>query len=216
LSSQPNSVITIPGNKLAVTLINEKCIQLLSHNEAELSLDQRIDVREKCNGLAYFQNKFVVSCWLSKKIIIINHEGDILNVLGSPAMFYGPVRVSVSNDEKFLYVSDTDFEINSKTVKIDWEGNVINKFKDSRCKSPLALHILEDDTVLVCYRDSNTILRLSSSLKRCDIIGLETANIYFPTAVTYCDREQKLYVSCSSKKGKRLADIVKVFNVYWT
>jgi DNA-binding beta-propeller fold protein YncE len=215
LSSQPDDVVTIPENKLAVTLPYENRIQLLSHTEAELSLDRRIAVGEYCDGVAYCQNKFIASCWASKKIIIINHEGDILNVLGSPAMFYGPVRVSVSNDEKFLYVSDTDVHNNSKVVKIDWEGNVINKFEDSS-KSPLALHILEDGTALVCYRDSNTFLRLSSSLKRCDISGLEKENIYFPTAVTYCDIEQKLYVSCSSGKEKRRADIVKVFNVYWT
>ncbi|XP_060602565.1 E3 ubiquitin/ISG15 ligase TRIM25-like, partial [Ruditapes philippinarum] len=122
LSSQPYDVIAIPGNKLAVTLTNEKCIQLLSHTEAEFSLDRRIAVGENCSGVAYCQNKFVVSCRASKKIIIINDEGNILNVLGSPAMFYGPVRVSVRNDETFLYVSDTDFENNSKVVKIDWEG----------------------------------------------------------------------------------------------
>jgi hypothetical protein len=216
LSSRPADVVTIPENKLAVPLIEEKCIQLSSHTDAELSLDRRITVGEYCSGVAYCQNKFVVSCWDSKKIIIINHEGDILNVFGSPAMFNGPVSVSISNDEKFLYVSDTDFRNNSKVLQIDWEGNVINKFEDSRCKSPLALQILEDDTALVCYRKSNTILRLSSSLAKCDIIGLEGANIYFPTAETYCDRELKLYVSCSSEKEKRRADIVKVFNVYWT
>ncbi|XP_060602578.1 uncharacterized protein LOC132755700 [Ruditapes philippinarum] len=215
LSSRPDDVVTIPEKKIAVTLTNEKIIQLLSHTEAELSLDRRIAVGEYCNGVAYCQNKFVVSCWDSKKIIIINHEGDILNVLGSPAMFYGPVRVSVSNDEKFIYVSDTDFKNNSKVVKIDWKGNVINKFVDSRCKSLLALHMLEDDTALVCNRYSNTVLRLSSSLKRCDISGLEKENIYFPTAVTYCDREQKLYVCCSSVKEDWRADIVKVFQMYW-
>ncbi|XP_060602580.1 uncharacterized protein LOC132755701 [Ruditapes philippinarum] len=165
LSSQPNDVITIPGNKLAVTLTNEKCIQLLSHTEAELSLDRRIAVGEYCNGVAYCQNKYVVSCWASKKIIIINHEGDILNDRGSLARFYGPVRVSVSNDEKFLYISDTDSENNGKVVQIDWEGNVKSISNDSECKVPFGLQMLEDDTALVCYGDSNTILRLSSSLK---------------------------------------------------
>ncbi|XP_060567894.1 uncharacterized protein LOC132726571 [Ruditapes philippinarum] len=215
LSSRPADVVTIPENKLAVTLRDEKCIQLLSHTEVELSLDQRIDVREYCNGVAYCQNKFVVICYLSKKIIIVNHEGDILNVFDFPSLFYGPVRVSVRNDEKFLYVSDTDLKNNSKVVKIDWEGNVKSIYEDSECKVPCGLHLLEDDTVLVCYRDSNTVLRLSSSLQRCKIIGLDTANIYFPTAVSYCDREQELYVCCSSVKEDWRADIVKVFHVYW-
>jgi DNA-binding beta-propeller fold protein YncE len=148
LSSRPIDVVAIPGNELAVTLPNEKCIQLLGHTEVELLLDRRIAVGEYCNRVAYGQNKFVVSCRESKKITIINHEGDILNVLGSPAMFNGPVRVSVSNDEKFLYVSDTDFRNNSKVVKIDWEGNVKSISEDSECKVPGGLQMLDDDTAL--------------------------------------------------------------------
>jgi hypothetical protein len=215
MSSHPLDVITLPEKKLAVTLIDETFVQILSYTDAKLSLDQRINVGEKCNGIAYSQDKLVVSCWVSNKIIIINLEGEILNVLGSPAIFYGPIRVLICKDETFIYVSDTSYGQNSKVLKIDWKGNVKTVFKEEGYKFPDGQQQLEDETILVCYRDSDTILRLSSNLKRCDVIGLEKANIYFPTAVSYCDREQKMYVSCSSKKENPRADIVKVFHVKW-
>ncbi|XP_060602583.1 uncharacterized protein LOC132755704 [Ruditapes philippinarum] len=215
MSSHPLDVITLPDKKLAVTLLDETFVHILSYCDAKLSLVQRIDVREKCHGVAYGQDKLVVSCNKSKKIIILNLQGEILDVLGFPAIFYGPRRVLISKDETFIYVSDTDGSQNSKVLKMDWKGNIKTVFEEQSYKFPYGQQQLEDDTILVCYRHSNTILRLSSSLKKCDIIGLERANIYFPKAVTYCDKEQKLYVSCSSEKEDWRADIVKVFHVKW-
>ncbi|XP_060600340.1 uncharacterized protein LOC132753821 [Ruditapes philippinarum] len=215
MCSYPLDVTTLPDKKLAVTLFNETFVQILSYSDAKLSLDQRIYVRETCTGVAYGQDKLVVSCWGSKKIIILNLQGKILNVLGSPAIFYGPVTVLISKDETFIYVSDADWSQNSKVLKMDWKGNIKTVYEESIYKSPYGQKQLDDETIVVCYRYSNTILRLTSSLKKCDIIGLEKTNIYCPTAVTYCDREQKLYVSCSSEKNKIQADIVKVFHVKW-
>ncbi|XP_060602587.1 uncharacterized protein LOC132755707 [Ruditapes philippinarum] len=213
--SGPSDVITLPDKKLAVAFFNEMFVQIMSYSDAKLSLDQRIDVKEKCNGVAYSQDKLVVSYNKSKKIIILNLQGEILNVLGSPAIFYGPIRVLFSKDETFIYVSDTDGSQNSKVLKMDWKGNIKTVFEEQTYKFPYGQQQLEDETILVCYRGSNTILRLSSSFKKCDIIGLERANIYFPKAVTYCDKEQKLYVSCSLEKEDWRADIVKVFHVKW-
>jgi hypothetical protein len=215
MSSHPMDVITLPDKKLAVTLFNETFVQILSYFDTKLALDQCIDVRETYKGVAYSQDKLVVSCNKSKKIIILNLQGEILNVLGSPAIFYGPFRVLIGKDETFIYVSDTDWSQNSKVLKMDWKGNIKTVFEEESYKFPYGQQQLEDETILVCYRDSNTILRLSSSLKKCDIIGLERANIYSPKAVTYCDKEQKLYVSCSSEKDDWRADIVQVFHVKW-
>ncbi|XP_060602567.1 uncharacterized protein LOC132755694 [Ruditapes philippinarum] len=215
MSLGPVDVITLPEKKLAVTLNGETFLQILSYSDAKLSLYKLIDVRNKCNGVAYSRGKLIVSSAESKKIIIINLEGEILDVLGSPTIFYGPTRVLISNDESFIYVSDTDWKQKSKVLKMDWKGNVNTVFEEPKYQSPYGQEQLEDETILICCRNSHTILRLSSSLKKCDIIGLEKANIYLPTAVTYCEAEQKLYVSCPSQKEKPRADIVKVFHVKW-
>jgi DNA-binding beta-propeller fold protein YncE len=130
-------------------------------------------------------------------------------------MFNGPNRVLISKDEKFLYVTDRDLRSNSSVMKIDLEGNLISVFKESGYAVPYGLQQLEDETILVCFQDRGTVLRLTSSLKRCDLIGPEKENMYRPKAITYRNIYHKLYVSCSSEKGKRNADIVKVFNVKW-
>jgi hypothetical protein len=215
MPSKTYEAIKLLGNTLAVTSVEEKSIQILSYNDTGLSLHRHIAVSEACHGLAYCQNKFVFSSWKVGKLSILNLDGDVLNVFGSPTLFHGPLRVISSNDEKFLYVSDAMNGQNHKVMKIDFEGNVKNVFEEPGYEYPYGLQQLEDDTTLVTYRGSDTVLRLSSSLKRCEIVGLDKVNIYQPKALTYCDREHKLYVSCSTKKGQLNADIVKVFNQKW-
>jgi hypothetical protein len=215
MSSLPCDVISLPANKLAVSLINEMCIQILSYTGTELSFGQRIGVKGRCNGIAYCSDKFVVAFWKARKILIFNLSGEVINVIDSPALFHGPSRVIISNDERFLYISDTDWSQNNKVVKMDWEGNLMNEFKEPGHASPFGIQQLEDETILVCYKDSKNILRLSGSLNKCEIVGLDEIRLKNPKALTYCDKEQQLYVSCSAGTGKWYADIVKVFNVKW-
>jgi hypothetical protein len=107
----------------------------------------------------------------------MNLQGEILHVLGPPTLLDGPLRVLISKDETSICVSDADWRHNSKVLKIDWKGNVKTVFQEPRYKYPNGQQQL-DETILVCYRENNTILRLSNSLKKCDIIGLEKTNIF--------------------------------------
>ena len=213
MTSSPIDIISLPERNLAVTLTNEKYIQIMSHDVTGFSLRHRILIRETCNGIAYCQNKFVVCCFASRKIIIVNVNGVFLNVLNFPAVFNGPVRAVISKDKKFLYISDTDGNHKNKVIKLDWEGNVKEVFEEQGYSVPVGMLQFKDDMLLVCYRDSDTIARLSSSLRRYDIVGIEEAGLYTPKALAYSSRDQKLYVCCSSKKGMWSTDIVKVFNI---
>ncbi|XP_045165632.2 uncharacterized protein LOC123529384 [Mercenaria mercenaria] len=175
LSSGPHDAISLPQNKLAVALNNEKCIQIVSVTSTGMSFCGRIDVRELCHGVAYCQDKLIVACnYDPGKVIILNFAGKILNVFDSPGLFFGPEKIAVSKDERFLYVSDY-FSVNSKCIKMDWQGNTINVFDEPGHKTPYGIQELEDGTFLVCYRDSDTIVRLSGSCKKCEMEGVEKA-----------------------------------------
>ncbi|XP_060593629.1 E3 ubiquitin-protein ligase TRIM71-like [Ruditapes philippinarum] len=217
LSSSPRDVIKLPQNKLAVALPAEKCIQIVSYTDTSLSLDRRIDVGESCYCVAYCQDKLVVGCNFNPgKLVILDLDGNIIQVFDTPGLFKGPDKIVISSDEKFMYVSNYDGQ-QSEVVKVDWQGNVLQRFADQGYIYPKGIQELEDGTLLVCYTDSSNIVRLSSSFKKCEIVGLEKTDFYNPVAVYYNDRNHKLYISCSSESGKSSPrDIIKIFSVKWT
>jgi hypothetical protein len=214
LSSAPRDVIKLSQNKLAVALRVEKCIQIMSYTDTSLSLDHRIDVGELCYCVAYCQNKLVVGCNINPgKLVILGLDGQMIQVFDTPGLFDGPKKIVISGNEKCMYVSDY-FVLQSKgkCMKIDWQGNVVQRFEDQCYEGPQGIQELEDGTLLVCFYNSHNIVRLSSSLKKCEITGLEKINLSYPKAVTYSESNHKLYVSCSSQQGRGSNDTIKVFN----
>ncbi|XP_060602493.1 uncharacterized protein LOC132755618 [Ruditapes philippinarum] len=216
LFSAPYDVIKIPQNKLAVALYPEKCIQIMSYTDTSLSLDRRISVGENGLCVAYCQDKLVVGCNKNQgKLVILDLDGNMMQVFDAPGLFCGPEKIVISSDEKFMYVSDFFPFKDSKCIKIDWQGNVVQRFKDQGYRGPQGIQELSDGTLLVCFNGSEKIVRLSSSFKICEITGLEKINLCSPQAVTYSKRNNKLYVSCSSTHGLYSNDTIKVFNVGW-
>jgi hypothetical protein len=214
LSSAPRDVIKLPQNKLAVALEDEKCIQIMSYTHTSLSLDRRIDVGEKCYCVAYSQDKLVVGCNINPgKLVILGLDGQLKRVFDTPGLFDGPEKIVISSDEKFMYVSDYSKYIDSKCIKIDWQGNVVQSFTDQGYYGPQGIQELSDGTLLVCFSGSHKIVRLSSSLKKCEITGLEKKKLFYPQTVTYSESNNKICVSCSSEQKSRSNDTIKVFNV---
>ncbi|XP_060571550.1 uncharacterized protein LOC132729739 [Ruditapes philippinarum] len=216
LSSSPLDVIKLLQNKFAVALCGEKCILIMSYTDTSLSLDRRIDVGESCYCVAYCQDKLIVGCNSNPgKLVILDLDGNMIQSFDTPGLFHGPEKIVISRDEKFMNVSDC--YITSKFMKLDWKGNVVRTFKDQGYERPTGIQELEDGTLLVCYRDSSNIVRLSSSFKKCEIVGIEKTDLYNPLAVLYNDRDHKLYISCSSEKIKFYPrDIIKILSIKWT
>ncbi|XP_060578250.1 uncharacterized protein LOC132735326, partial [Ruditapes philippinarum] len=170
LSSCPIDVTKLPQNKLAVALLDENCIQILTYTDTSLSLNRRIDVGEMCYCVGYCQGKLVVGCNFNPgKLVVLDLDGKIKQVFDTPRLFDGPEKIFISSDEKSLYVSDYTSDEDSKCIKIDWQGNVVQRFQDQGCKLPKGIQEMEDGTLLVCYYRSHKIVRLSRSFKACGI-----------------------------------------------
>ena len=217
VSSAPTDIIKLPNNKLAVALLNEECIQIMSYTDTSLSLDRPINVGGSCYCLAYCQDKLVVGCsWNPGKLVIMDLDGNITQVFDTPGLFDGPKKIIISSDEKFLYISDWYYYGKSRLIKMDWEGNIVQTWQKAGYIQPGGIQELEDGTLLVCYRDK--IVRLSSNFERCEIKGLEDDKgvLYNPRTVAYSENGQKLYVSCSSDNTGDCNDMIKIFeDVTW-
>jgi hypothetical protein len=211
-------VIKLPDNELAVAIPDEKCIQMVSYNNVTLTLDRRIDIGEECKCVAYGQGKLVVGCGCSPgKLVILDTTGNITHVFDTPGLFHSPVKIVISCDEKFMYISNYKKKNAGRCIKMDWQGTVVQMFEDQTHVFPKGIQEIEDGTLLVCYRKSQYIERLSSNLKKCEVVGLEKADLFSPYAVTYSDKDHRLFISCSS--SKRFNDVrnnkIKVFHVRW-
>lgn len=57
-------------------------------------------------------------------------------------------------------------------MKIGWEGNVKHTFEDNNITFPYGIQKLWAETFVVCYINSHAVLRLSSRLKKREIVGL--------------------------------------------
>jgi hypothetical protein len=213
LSSQPYDVIKLPDNKLAVAIPNERCIQMVSYNNVLLTLDRRIDVGEECKCVAYGQGKLVVGCGCNPgKLVILDTEGNITHVFDAIGLFDSPEKIVISSDEKFMYVSNYK-DTHAVMCKMDWEGTVVQMYENQKFVFPKAIQEIEDGTLLVYYRESQKIERLSSNFKKCEVVGLENADLYSPNVVTYSDKDHRLFISCSSSMFLDGNDTIKVFNV---
>ncbi|XP_060574100.1 E3 ubiquitin-protein ligase TRIM71-like [Ruditapes philippinarum] len=177
LSTSPQDVIKLPQNKFAVALLAEKYIQIVSYTDTSLSLDRRIDVGESCYCVAYCQDKLVVGCNCNPgKLVILDLDGNMIQVFDTPGLFKGPEKIVISSDEKFIYVSDFYYQ-HSRVVKVDWQGKCVQRFEDQEYKYPEGIQELDDGTLLVCCRSSSNIVRLLSSFKKCEIVGIEKTDI---------------------------------------
>ncbi|XP_060568437.1 E3 ubiquitin-protein ligase TRIM71-like [Ruditapes philippinarum] len=214
MSSRPNDVIILPHNKLAIALPDEKCIQVMSYTDTSLSTDRRIDVGEQCFCLAYCQDKLVVGCNCNPgKLVILDLDGNMIQVLDTPGLFDGPQKIVISSDEKFMYVSDYS-KGNGKCMEIGWQGNVVQQFRNDKYFRPEGIQKLAYGTLLIftCYE----VIRLSRSFKKCEYTGLKNMTLSSAQYVAYSESNRKLYVSCSSPQKVIEKDTISVINVKWS
>lgn len=105
----------------------------------------------------------------------------------------GPRKVVVSKDKNYIYISR--YSGSTKTfIKMDWQGNVVKTFEEENNRGPCGIQELDDGSFLVCYRNSNTIVRLSSDCQECELTCLENEILCQPQAIAYCKNERKLYM----------------------
>jgi hypothetical protein len=136
-------------------------------------------------------------------------------VFDTPGLFDSPEKIVMSSDEKFMYVSNYKGTHADKCIKMDWQGTVVHTYEDQIYKYPKGIQELEDGTLLLCNRNSQIIERLSSSFKKCEIVDFEIGKYDYSNAVTYNEKDHKLFFSCSSSFSNRNNNMIKVFNVKW-
>jgi hypothetical protein len=160
--------------------------------------DRKVNINEYCYGIAYSQDKLVVSCNLDPgKVLVLDIQGNIMQSFsGDNNLFCYPYYVTVNTAGTSIYVSDWGYSVMA-VKQLDWQWNVINTYQPVQGGGNIrGICELDDGTFLVClYQDSDDNLRrISDSCKSCKITINDELGRWHPRAVAYCKKTRKLYV----------------------
>ncbi|XP_060566559.1 uncharacterized protein LOC132725439 isoform X1 [Ruditapes philippinarum] len=219
LTDRPFDVTAITDDKFVVTVPVDRSIYFMSLRNQRLVSDRKMNINKECYGIAYSQDKLVVTCNCNPgKVLVLDLQGKILqNFGGDYSLFSLPMYASVNTAGTSIYVSDTGSTVMA-VKQLDWQGNVLNTYKPAQGGTNLqGICELNDGTFLVCLdQDSDDNLRrVSDSCKPCKIMINGKLGSWFPEAVAYCKKSRRLYVSCSETGLYVTKYLIKIFKVDW-
>ncbi|XP_045178016.2 uncharacterized protein LOC123538115 [Mercenaria mercenaria] len=209
LPSSPWAIAKVENNKIAVTHPQEGIIRMVTFSKSgEVIKIDNIASGNHCYGIAYCSDKLVVSYTASHpRVQILDMSSKVLKTFdqdssGQP-LFKDPHYVAVSPENENIYVSDC---VNNTVTSLDLDGKVKAIYKDNDLKEPYQLTVDECGSVYVCGQSSNNIHQLSSNLAKVNILLDKHHGIDLPVSVTYCQKNNRLYVGLWN-------GTVKVFNL---
>ncbi|XP_060592003.1 uncharacterized protein LOC132746769 [Ruditapes philippinarum] len=133
LDNSPFDVAAITDDKFAVTVPSERSIHFMSLRNQRIVSDRKVNINERCYGIAYSQEKLVVSCnYNPGKVLVLDLQGKILQSFsGDNSLFCFPQYVTVNTAGTSIYVSDWGYTVMA-VKQLDWQGNVINTYQPAQ------------------------------------------------------------------------------------
>ncbi|XP_060591670.1 uncharacterized protein LOC132746505 [Ruditapes philippinarum] len=209
LPPEPWAVAKVDNNKAAVTFPGPGILKLITFSKSmTVTSIEDIKVGEGCNGVAYSNNKLIVSFTDSKATVkIIDMSGKVMKTYDKDHhgkyLFGDPHFLTISADNTVIYVSD--FEKNC-VMGLTFDGKVKAIYKDDQLKGPCQLTVDRSGAVFVCGYWSHNIHQLSPDLTKVKILLDKEQGIKGPVGVAYCQNNNRLYVS-------QYADNIKVYDL---
>jgi hypothetical protein len=219
LDYSPFDVAAITDDKFVVTVPNDRSIHFMSLRNQHIVSSRKVNINEDCYGIAYSQDKLVVSCNYDQwKVLVLNLQGKILQSFsGDDSLFEFPFYVTVNTAGTSIYVSDCGFSVNA-VKQLDWQGNIINTYQPACGGIDLqGICELNDGTFLVCMNQDSgdNLQRVSDSCQPCQITINGKLGSWYPGAVAYCKKSRRLYVSYSETGRFDPKHRIKIFKVDW-
>ncbi|XP_045206567.2 uncharacterized protein LOC123558765 [Mercenaria mercenaria] len=195
----PWDLTLVPNEEIAVSLTFERKIQFLSFRQS-LCKGRFIKVNGSCRGIAYSNDKLVVSFEGVPKVETLTLQGKVLHCITTDntatALFDYPLYVAVSSGDEIIYVSNS--KANSVN-KLTFDGQVLATYKDLDFMDPRDLVVCEDGHVLVCSYSKSNIQLVSPKGKRLKNILERKDGVDLCLALCYDEDKNMLYLSnCNS------------------
>jgi DNA-binding beta-propeller fold protein YncE len=190
MTSEPSDVTFIGYSKAAVTLPNERKLQLLTVTDDDryIALDHRINVDGRCVGIDWDHDTFLVSYDDPSQVQLISSGGIVLKTIRTDQrgsfIFRRPQGVAFARDKIHFYICDSETGEVMKVRRHDGIVMAINK----EIYHPIGVVELPDENVLVAGKDTNAIHLLSPYLKGLNTVLSAVDGISRPRAL--CIRQR--------------------------
>ncbi|XP_060572862.1 uncharacterized protein LOC132730833 [Ruditapes philippinarum] len=198
LSSKPWAVAKVDNNKVAITFPYLRIIRLITFSKSmTVTNTEDIEVGKRCHGVAYSNNKLIVSYidYLAT-VKILDMSGKVLKIFDKDQhgkyLFVNPYFLTISADNTVIYVSDYN---KSCVIGLTFDGKVKAIYKVDQLKMPCQLTVDRSGAVFVGGHWSYNIHQLSTDLTKVKILLDEEQGINGPVGVAYCQNKNRLYVS---------------------
>ncbi|XP_060567926.1 uncharacterized protein LOC132726608 [Ruditapes philippinarum] len=219
VTESPFDVAAITDDKFVVTVPNDRSIHFMSLRNHRIVSDRKVNINEVCYGIAYSQDKLVVSCnYNPGKVLVLDLQGKMLKSFsGDNSLYCLSQYVTVNTAGTSIYVSDCGYTVTA-VEQLDWQGNISNTYQPAQGGTQLrGICELDDGTFLVCMnQDSDDNLRrVSDNCKPCKLTMNGKLGRWYPEAVAFCKKSSRLYVSYTETGCYGPKHRIKIFKVDW-
>ena len=219
LPGQPKKLCLLPGNRAAVSLPDKKMIQTIDVSADQLKLQDSVNVNEKCRGLAYLNNNFIVGLEDKQCVASIHIKGQLLKSVSKDntgkQLFIFPNNICATKEKSpsSIYVSDSG---TYTITRLSEELDVLQTFKVPGPLWPGGLTTAGGGQLLVrqCgFNVDNRLLVLDTSTGEYTelSLGLGTRTVLcYGACVAFCPRLGRVYVYMKRLNGN---DHIQVYEI---
>ncbi|XP_045183561.2 uncharacterized protein LOC123542000 [Mercenaria mercenaria] len=215
LSSSPRDITIIPPDQLAVTLRDEKIIQLLS-TALGLTKTEQIKTDGHCRGIMFDNGNLIVTfdTFADSKIQLMTIKGEVLRSIdqSDEGKFFmeEPKCIGLSPDRKQMYLTDLTM---MSIYRLSNFNKVTAVFEENQHFMGIA--VSGGGTVYACSKVDEAVYQLEDDLSNAKFILGQTDGIRGPIALAVCHARNLLVVSCGNG-GAEVCDKLHVFKIIQT
>ena len=201
LPSAPFDVAVVSKYEIGVTIPEQQKVQYLGTLNG-LSKTRRMRVDGHCFGIARSKDLLALTFLCPEKVeLISNSSGKILRRIETDVkgneLFSAPYYIVFSNDGKHVYISD---HRKDSVMKFTIKGEIIATYRAGDLDRPEALVAMEDGSVIVASRDSNSLHVISSFCNKIKVYNGEESGLSLPWSICSSSSDKLLYVG--NEEGK--------------
>jgi len=193
LHNKPRSLVMM-GVQLAAATLADCKVQLVEVNGATLKAKTNITVGVDVYGIAAHQHNLIVS-YDPPGVKIISMNGTVIhnldNTTAGKEVFKKPRSIATSFDDS-IFVTDWGTH---QITRLDVSLTILQTFAGSLMLGPHGIIALNNDCILVCSRDNNSILLIWPSTNSMTVVLERQHGIKSPKSLCFCKEQKKLYVA---------------------
>lgn len=205
-------VTALPNDQAAVTVWNNREIQIVSSRGNKLTAVRQFTVNGLCRGICCCGDKLIVTYLFPVKIEILCMDGTVCRTVSTDRqgnnIFSSPLYVTVHNSdtESKVYVSGYNTK---RIIKLTVDGETTSHFTEESLTSTHGLAALDTNHLAVCSYDKNEITVVNIQEEKMAIVK-QWSCVERPNAMVFCPENNTLYVS-SRRSGE--SDKIHVYKL---